>query len=527
MKNRVALASGGKFRSSVLPPREPLELCSQGPEIQILGIPVFEIPFWLVIFYWSFWPATWTPSMTYREWPLDSKDVVLAIVAVWYFAQWLLAGRKRSKAPDGTYHYLPTIALALIGYAALSMSWSEVGQEHHLGIVWTLVLTASSWALAYCLIARIPNASLEAFLFRVTLFLAIVSVVYGLESLIGLGVRSEPRISTFGIPRLHGPLFGASVGHFVLLPAFGLAAAGVVAAESRRDLSRRWFASITLLIAVFLLGSRGALVCFACFALLTALLQRGVVKVQATVLVISLSLISAALLIGAEAKLDRLQNFEDVGRAMTHRTAWTIFRCSSWNQRLRGAGYGAFWPWYTRDGWHGNDTPDYYMQHLVESAYGPTLYHPHSVFLLVGIELGLAGILVLIRFWHVLGKLIFRYGNDPRLGMLCCGLFASALAIFFDTFFFKGQRLSCVWCIYFLGALRLVAARDQANHENHEARAGGTRVAPSRRPLGRPPVLDRHEGIRCPKTAIPTRTSLLTAGSTIQANKETHRCDYR
>jgi hypothetical protein len=444
---------GGQFAfpasgNGDLPTREATE---------IVALLRYEAPFWLLMLFWSFCPATMTPWVTCCGLPLDTKDVALVAGAIAYGCVAFLHRRPGEEHHRCNYRQLPLFFTALLFYAWCSMSWSGTDPAHQSGVLWTLVMTLASCVLPWALLTRHSPTETRGFLIRLTLFLAFVSLVYGSESVLGLGLRQSQRSTSFGISRMYGPLFGAAMGYFILLPALGCGLQEWLSSTRREGYVIRLLVVFLLTVGIIALGSRGGIISLVAFLVLAVLFTKGAGKVQIVLLLVLFAAGGVGILALADAKFDRMSNLEDDGRQATHETTFKIVTHSSPATLVRGAGYGAYWPWYSRDAWTprlGEETPEHYLPRIVETDYGPTLYHPHSVLLLLAVELGLPGVAFFIILWSVLVGLAVGHGKDPRVGFLCCALAASGVALFLDFFFFKGARTSSVWWFYLLGTMR-------------------------------------------------------------------------
>jgi hypothetical protein len=91
----------------------------------------------------------------------------------------------------------------------------------------------------------------------------------------------------------------------------------------------------------------------------------------------------------------------------------------------------------------------------VDTPYGVLLYHPHSVLLLLVVELGAAGVAYAFALVAVLAKMLRRSRRDRVLPIFVCGVVASAASMLFDLFLFKNVILSVSWWVFLFGALRL------------------------------------------------------------------------
>ena len=426
---------------------------------QLAALFRYETPFWLLMLFWSFCPATKTPWVRCFGLPLDTKDVALVAGAIGYGLLAFLHRRQRVERDRSDYRHLPLFFTILLFYAWCSMLWNGTDPVHQPGVFWTLVMTQASCALPWALLTKLSPAETRGFLIRLTLFLAFVSLVYGSESVLSLGLRQSQLATSFGISRMFGPLFNAATGYFILLPALGWGLQEWLSGARREGHVIRLLVVFLLTAGIMALGSRGGMISLVIFLVLAVLFLRGAGKVHAVLLLVLFAAGGAGILVMADADFDRVAGMDDSARQTTHETAWKIITHSSLPTVLCGAGYGAYWPWYSRCGWTAEsceELPEHYIPRYIETDYGPILFNPHSELLLLTMELGLPGLMFFISLWSVLIGLPVRHGKDRCAGLLCCALAASGMALFFAGPLFATVRTSSVWWFYLLGAMRIM-----------------------------------------------------------------------
>jgi hypothetical protein len=350
--------------------------------------------------------------------------------------------------------YIPAVFSGLFAYAALSLVWwSPVTQPDTSAMACTLVLAAASLWSAY-LVVRLQRQDLQRFMSSLTTVIAAIAAVYSAQSFLALGLRSDEGIyldPMFGIDRVHGPLFAASLGGPILIPALAFALQEFIAGRNRW---RNGVALAVLLAASLGTGSRatvmglGVLLALGAFSL-TSTRQRA-----AFGLVVLIVGGLAGGLVFSRVSTERLVNLEEEGREMTIRTGLRAIAQASFPDKIRGLGYASYWRWYLVDA-RGEGTYGYdgFFEHRPA---GVTLYHPHSTPLLLTVELGLpgfaAGLALIWALWSARRKGVQK--KMPTI--IFAGLAGSAVTIVTDLVIFKAPFLNLVWWTYVFGAVALV-----------------------------------------------------------------------
>jgi O-antigen ligase len=420
---------------------------------------IWEMPFWLALSVWSLLPATWTPWFDLLDIPVRSKDLLLLIVTGLYVPQ-LLRPRNQQISASHTvnsrapWHYrIPTYTLAVLLYAAMSTFWSGMSSRNIVAMIYTLVLAAASVSLAYALIEHRSPSAVSGFLWRLTVYLASLSFLYTAESLFSFGsffgVRAMFFWTDFGILRVRGPLFGSSVGHFILIPAFGFAIHKTTSQKTSRLFNSA--VAFSLMVATIGLGSRAGLAIITIFLiLLLGLSVREQYRLQIMMLT-AIIIAGAWAVIFSRAQADRLWTIEDNVRELNHQTAWRIVTSRPIGLDIVGSGYGSFWPWYLPDVEQGGAMAS--GLYINTTPYGLVVYHPHSTFLLLGVELGAIGLIYFFFLLIVAARVFLRGQRRELQSIFAYGVSASFLTMFFDTLLFKAATLNIVWWIFLFGLL--------------------------------------------------------------------------
>jgi O-antigen ligase len=433
---------------------------------------LLELPFWLCFSYWSLLADTLTPKFDFLSIPVNVKDLVLIAVACFYLLLLILTnfGGTTNDKPWNWHCHLPILTVFLLFYAAVSIQRSGIDASNARAMTYTLVLTASAFLLGYILLARRSITSVRPFLWRLTVYLAVLGLLYSVASLFSLGmgdVRADLNAgaSEFGIVRVQGPLFGSSTGYFILVPALAFAIQ-----ESMQSHTRRLF-KLTVVMALTLtiigLGSRAALLIMGLFFLCLIFFMKN--KKQAIIAAIMMIILisTATIIIYSRASSDRIKSFEDTTRSDTYLTSFQIISHRNTELNITGSGYGSYWSWYLTDMddmrvGAGNGAPV-----ILVYPFGYLLYHPHSTFLLCVVELGIPGLIYFSILWIVLVRLL-RNRQGIESAIFNSGIFASGFSMFFDFFIFKGGQLSLIWWVYLFGALALNASFKNGQKENNK-----------------------------------------------------------
>ncbi|MDM9385234.1 hypothetical protein QUB80_31770 [Chlorogloeopsis sp. ULAP01] len=325
-------------------------------------------------------------------------------------------------------------------------------------MTYTLTLTASAFLLGYILLARRSVTSVRPFLWRLTVYLAVLGLLYSAASLFSLGmadVRADLNAggSEFGIVRVQGPLFSSSTGYFILVPALAFAIQEFMKNHAQRLFKLAIIMALTLTIIG--LGSRAALLTMCLFFLCLFLFMKNKKQAVIAAIIMIILVSTATTIIYSKASSDRIRTFEDSTRSDTYFTSFQIISHRNTELNITGSGYGSYWPWYLTDM---DDTRVSFMNGapiVLVYPFGYLLYHPHSTFLLCVVELGIPGLMYFGNLWIILIRLLFRSQQGIESAIFNCGIFASGFSMFFDFFIFKGGQISLIWWAYLFGALAL------------------------------------------------------------------------
>lgn len=426
---------------------------------------LWELPFWCGVVIWTLLPVTLTPWFTLAGIPFDSKGLLVVIMAGFYSVLFLDGLFKEKKAflqhnfrkiKHGAWAYrLPLFTAFIFMYLALSVTWSGMSKRDIFAMLMMLVESGSAFLLGFMMITKREQAIIEEFLWRLTIILAGIGLIYSTESFFSLGLRTETFISgEYDIQRVKGPLFGASTGFFILLPALGF---GIQQVSNRnRKTLVVTIISFALILTILGTGSRAGVYLLGLYVLFVVLSVRGKQLLLASGVFIVVGIL-AAVFVFSNVKVDRLRSVKSEGRTSTHVIAWQIIKHRSVAESIFGSGYGSYWAWYLQE----VDYKDVafaswkYEFRGVHTEYGKMLYHPHSVFLVFAVELGAVGVLYFASLWWALVNLLLRNLCGAPFGIFSLSVIASGFGLFFDLFYFRDAPLNLFWWVYFFGALML------------------------------------------------------------------------
>jgi hypothetical protein len=416
------------------------------------GLLLLELPFWTILLLCALVPGSKVPWLEWQGVPVRSSEALVVAAAVAYFGAW--TPRHLGRASGDTWKVTAPLLIA-VAYATASLYWSSVDDLTHSAMLVTLAFAIAPAVLAASLIGLLPRGAASYFLWRLTICLAILSLLYTAESILSLGFRTEASralISDFGIDRVRGPLYGSATGYVALLPALGLAVEHAVEPGPRKWMGR--FLVVAFLTAILGMGSRAGLLLLGGYLLaLVCTLQRFSRKVV-TFAVFGVLGVVAAMAVFSRANPDRLRSFEDSGRQLTHRMAWNYLRSEPVSKLALGAGYGAIWPWYLRDSQAGERVAA--GDNLTWTQFGPSLYHSHSTGLQMAVELGLTGAATFVlQLWLIAG-FVRQARRQARWPAYAAALAVASLGFFFDLFLFKNTTVNLVWWLYAVGLAKLL-----------------------------------------------------------------------
>jgi len=413
-------------------------------------------PFWTCLLLWAFLPATLTFWVFIASIPVNCKDLILVfLIGIEGFRR---LGRERYRNRSNWHQNLHWYFIFLFLYAGFGLFYSAIPRRDLLAMGLTLIMTLAGFVLALLIIVRKDRASVEEFVNLLVISLSVVGMVYLAESMLGLGLRSDDGVETahFGIQRLHGPLFGAAYGQFILIPCLGFNFGRLRTGRRKRLSFPRLILVLINLISLLALGSRGALVCLALFFLLYAFTSKGLGKKIARLFGMAVLSCAASLFVFSFADSSRLTNMEDHARSTTYDISLKIIQSNGMNALL-GPGYGSIWAWYLPDVEEGGARAT--NRFYIWTEYGSLLYNPHSIFLMLVTELGLVGLAFFLKLTWTQVVLVRRAFHDERYRSFLCSMCSTFVVLLTDFPLFKNWPMSTLWWLLFFGCSSLTTAK--------------------------------------------------------------------
>lgn len=410
------------------------------------------VPFLLWFLLASFLPDTMTPKPLVFDIPVRGADLILLFAALISFAGWFCTGSASSGA-DSWHRNLPLWFSFILGYAAVSTLWAQMDWINMRGMLFSLVFAAAAFVLPYSVISSLTRDEVRSLARLMALGIAVAGALYSAESFFGLGLRSElGKFYTygFGMERVKGPLFEASTGYMILLPAAGVLLQDWFDTPDHALLDAGGLAALS--IALIGLGSRFALIVVGLYLVAIMLTGRGARAFQMTAVTL-VALVMASLVVSQYASAERLEQFQDKQRSSTYATSLRIVEERDAAISVAGSGYGSIWPWYMADWDLAERIARGYM--MQSTDYGVMLFQPHSVLLLLGVELGAAGLIFFAKLWGILGRLVSSAVSRQENSFAAISVACAGLGMLADTLLFKGPKISAFWWFFLLTALAL------------------------------------------------------------------------
>ncbi len=422
-----------------------------------------ELIFWFSLTFWSLFPESKTPWFEFSSIPLDGKDILLILVSLYHLFLLALESPPVKKRRQNWHFYLPLATLIMLLYATVSMIGIEIEKIDARAMLYTLVLVGTSSFLGYSLIAKMSPQKVHQFLWKLTIFIAAIGILYTVFTFFSIGiggVRTEANsvASQVGVGRVTGPLIGSANGYFILIPALAFSIQQLI--NSRHQTLLKLIVVFSLLLTTIGTGSRGALLCLGIFLLflIFSLKQKKQAAITAFIVIILITPAIGIYLSKANRVADRVQSFESSDRSAAYSISNQIVENRDIEINFLGSGYGSYWSWYLASIERDSD--------LIWTRFGDVLYHPHSTFIILVIELGLIGLIYFVHLWTILFSLILSNFYTARLPILNCGVTASAFGVFFDSFIFKGATYNAIWWIFLFATLAINNSFLPNHHNN-------------------------------------------------------------
>jgi len=413
-----------------------------------------NLPLWLSALVWAFLPYTFTPQIEILSIPVESKDCLIWILFLYYGIVFLFfANPENALHTKSVYLNLPAYVSALGFYAAISMLWSTCEGKDRIAMAYTMANTVLTFFAAYFIVAGKSNLDVARLVDRLVWFVSIVGVVYFSESYFSIGLRStegrDAAIGEFGIQRVHGPLFGAACGYFLLLPAIGITLDKICVNMNRFALDLAVL--LALIITLVGMGSRGANIGLGILCVMFLLTCREQGKRVFLIILLFILLAGSMLLVYSKASSEKVSSFEDTPREDNYKAALSIVS-SSGLRCLYGSGYGSVWAWYLPDVEDGGALAT--KRFYVPTKYGIMLYNPHSILLMLVVELGVIGVVFFVKLIQLPILLLIRSSISGQGTGMASAMLASSVAYVLDFPIFKYWAMALLWWIFVLVTLR-------------------------------------------------------------------------
>lgn len=345
----------------------------------------------------------------------------------------------------------------LIAFAVASLLWSPIEPIDKWAMFYSLIVLSAVLVCAYSLIENLTYQQLIAFNKHLAFALAAAAAIYTLESVFSLGLRSPEGVVIdpyFGIDRVKGPIFAASTGYFAIMPALGLLVTDSFSKKGGRIVG---LAAISaLVVALVGTGSRGGMIVFCAFILFIVCLVKGTLK-RIFIVFLSVVIICGAIyFVFQEANATRFNDLYDVKRQNFYSEAALIIASRSGFYDILGSGYGSHWPWYRLDefvraqrfSWSVS-TADGQLTADSES------YHPHSLPIVLCVELGLVGLAYLVFLVSAMLRIGKTLVAKRHLTIWAIGMVVTCIAFWFDLFLLYHPIVFETWWISLLSLEKL------------------------------------------------------------------------
>lgn len=240
-----------------------------------------------------------------------------------------------------------------------------------------------------------------------------------------------------GSTRLAGTLGGAAVIYAALLLAFAVFLACAIEGYLRVWSSVGAFAAAA---AILLSGSRAGLVCSGAFVLVAGIGQlRGRSIPRWIWWALGAAGVAFAAFLTFFPEASHLLSTQDELRRTNAGTSWRAWT-ESWVSIVFGQGSGRVWPWYPFEAGYFD-----LMPRLIWTDWGEALPHPHSTYFLITVELGLAGLVLLLLAIGSTWFCLWRTRRERATYLAVAAVSVSVLGWFFDTFLFRNYPLALCW----------------------------------------------------------------------------------
>jgi O-antigen ligase len=393
--------------------------------------------------------------------PVDPRDAALVLGALAYGIGVNLKNAFIATTRSTPQSRLLNRSLLLAAWAMVSAQWSAIERIDITDMSVTVAFFAGSVILAYGTVRPIRPRHLRGFVRWTVMAFTAVCGLYSADSIFSLGLHGREFSvlqEGYAIGRVAGPLFAASTGYFLIIPAMGFMTQELVNGAPGRTMA---IVSLTIqVITLFALGSRGAMLVLAAFLALVLFFIRNARSVILTCALALILAVASLTILSTFGEVSRIGSMEDTKRTSLYESALDLISSRPILTSLIGSGYGSVWPWYRVDEYMFQKQPGLSVATQYGSlAGGDRLYTPHSVLIMACVELGVMGGLYVVYLWLVLGR-AFWYAA-PANKIWAASMAASGIALLFDLFLFYRARECVLWWVW-LFALLIIAGAPEA-----------------------------------------------------------------
>lgn len=416
---------------------------------------VYEWLFYLFVLMLAMFPGRFAFTL---EWMGSSVDFPLFLMwtAVIVFLPVTFIMKEHYTSRETAF----ILVLFILTWALISLDKDPIRSDVYLGdrlipllLMGTTVLLGYMFSKIVSSRAMIDRMEWDNIITRFSFVLTFIVMVYAAESLFGLGLRSEAASAVneeLGLVRLKGPLGGSAIMPMVMIITIGVHLGNVI--NKRKPGIVYKAALLFMLVALLLTGSRSAVLAVGIFGLLILFRMRSITRVFQLAVAAMLAVVVCLPFIS----FNRISNMEDQSRYQTFLTGMNVV-AESPKILWFGRGSSTVWTWYFDERISAGAR---IWPHT--SAYGYTLYHPHSTFLELLVELGIipfAAFLILIAI--LIRRLYASDEPDSIRPYVIAGVVSSMGMFVFDLFLFKNFQLSMIWWAFAFTVLALKPGRNR------------------------------------------------------------------
>lgn len=389
-------------------------------------------------------------------WWSEVLFIGLALIMVCYR---LFSGLPRISKDTKHKVLIPILLLGL--FQVISMSWNGQGKiEKAYSLIQSVMMCSAVLAVVFFISGR-TFADRQRIIFRLTMILIFVILVYmGLSflfpSLRPSSAYMERTVYTLGFIRVFGPLAPSSTLSFALFPALSYSISMLFVPGKSKLF---WITAILIaLVGIVGTGSRASILGLMMFVFVFVL----VYKIGALKIVLPMAVLFG-LVIAAVGIPERFRNFEDIARMETYKTALRAVS-SSPQAFIGGVGHGHLYSLLYDNTLRSLHHKDRWYLAKKNSSYGFTLRNSHSSFLQPLAENGVIGFCLFIimpslLLWRLFAR---RYScikdvkmQQARITLVGC--MAGAVLMPLDVYILSNTWLTFIWLAFAIAAIETIS----------------------------------------------------------------------